>query len=122
MEGEWKKRLPKAIIVGAASCGSTTLLRFLGKHPVIQYASSEKNFFGNEKDYIKGLVHYLNQMPKSYGNQVTIEKTPNYLVLRYVPKRMFDLNAKTKLIFTILQVCGKSNIPFTHYKIDNKRR
>ena len=121
INGEWKTRFPKALIVGAANCGTTTLLRLLGKHPFIQYASSERNFFGNEKDYIKGLVHYVNQMPKSYGNQVTIEKTSNYLFQRYVAKRVFNLNVKMKLIFIFCEFVGRVIFHFFHYKIENKK-
>jgi len=78
MKGVPERRKPKAIIVGVAKCGTDTLLRFIEKHPLIKAPLREIKFFNNIDEYERGLPYYVNQMPESFENQITIEKSPQY--------------------------------------------
>lgn len=40
-------------------------------------------------------------MPKTYGSQITVEKTPGYFVTRETPKRIFDMDPAIKLILVV---------------------
>jgi hypothetical protein len=40
-------------------------------------------------------------MPFTYKNQMTMEKTPDYFRKSFVPKRVFNMNLKMKLILII---------------------
>eukprot|EP00111_Clytia_hemisphaerica_P001507 TCONS_00004322-protein len=99
MEGKLKKRFPQAIIAGVKKCGTRALLSFVGRHPLVKSAGMEMHFFDKNDTYQEGLDWYLDQMPESYENQVTIEKTPGYYVKPYVPKRVYEFSKTVKLIF-----------------------
>lgn len=102
-EGELKQRFPQAIIAGVKKCGTRALLSFLAKHPLVKSAGREMHFFDKNDSYSNGLEWYRQQMPESYENEITIEKTPGYFVKSYVPKRVYDFaqkfNKDLKLIF-----------------------
>jgi len=97
--GDLRKRYPQAIIGGVKKSGTRALLSFLAKHPLVKSAGSEKHFFDRNETYEEGLDWYLEQMPESYENEITIEKTPGYYVKPYVPKRIYDFSKTVKLIF-----------------------
>ena len=97
--GELKKRFPQAIIAGVKKCGTRALLSFLGKHPNVRSAGKEIHFFDKDDRYKLGLESYLDEMPLSYENELTIEKTPGYFISPYAPERIFKLSPSIKLIF-----------------------
>lgn len=126
---ELTQRLPDAIIIGAKKCGTRALLKFIGAHPNVSTTGAEVHFF--DRFYHMGLDWYKEQMPFTSENQLTIEKTPKYLVDKRVPRRVFRMNPKMKLIVVLRNpvdraiseyVQGKEN----HYKKrrapSNKRR
>ncbi|CAL4126981.1 unnamed protein product, partial [Meganyctiphanes norvegica] len=76
--GTLKKRLPTVIIIGVAKCGTGALRDILSIHPNIVAPYREINYFNNNKHYEQGLKYYRNMMPRSYEDQITIEKTPKY--------------------------------------------
>ena len=98
-ENKLTRKLPSAIIIGSSKCGTTTLLVFIGYHPNVAIASKEVYFFS--RNYAKGLEWYIEQMPLSNKQQITIDKTPLYLISKEAPKRIFDLNPKMKLILVL---------------------
>lgn len=89
----------KAIIIGAKKCGTRALLKFIGAHQNVSAANAETHFF--DRFYHMGLDWYREQMPYSNNHQITIEKTPKYLVDKQVPKRMFKMNPNIKLIVVL---------------------
>ena len=93
-----KRRLPQCLIIGARKAGTRALLQFLSLHPQIQIAKKEIHFFDNEDNYRKGLDWYRRQMPYSFPNQITIEKTPNYFIDEITPERVYRLNKTMKLL------------------------
>ena len=97
--GKLKRRFPQAIIGGVKKSGTRALLSFLSRHPLVKSAGSEKHFFDRNETYQEGLDWYLDEMPESYENEMTIEKTPGYYVKPYVPKRIYEFSKTVKLIF-----------------------
>jgi len=93
------KKLPQAIIIGAKKCGTRALLKFIGAHHNISTAGAEVHFF--DRNYHLGLDWYREQMPYSNDYQITIEKTPKYFIDKEVPKRVYEMNPKVKLIIVL---------------------
>ena len=97
--GVLKKRFPQAIIAGVKKSGTRALLSFLSRHPLVKSAGREMHFFDKNETYAAGLDWYLDEMPESYENELTIEKTPGYFIKPYVPKRILEFSKSVKLIF-----------------------
>lgn len=93
------KKLPQAIIIGAKKCGTRALLKFIGAHQNVSAANAETHFF--DRFYHMGYEWYREQMPLSNDAQITIEKTPKYLVDKLVPKRVYKMNPDIKLIVVL---------------------
>lgn len=91
-----KRNLPDAIIIGSKKSGTRALLNFIGAHPNVSTAGAEVHFF--DRFYHMGLEWYRDQMPLSSESQITIEKTPKYLVDEQVPRRVYRMNPHIKLI------------------------
>lgn len=96
-----RRRLPGCIIIGVRKGGTRALLEFLNLHPSIQKASDEVHFFDDNNKYSYGLTWYRKQMPYSFPDQVTIEKTPAYFITDSVPHRIHSMNSSIKLILIV---------------------
>ena len=96
-----QRRLPQCIIIGVRKGGTRALLEFLNLHPLIQKASDEVHFFDDDIKYNLGLNWYRNQMPYSFSEQVTIEKSPAYFVTESAPSRIHAMNSSIKLILIV---------------------
>jgi hypothetical protein len=53
-------------------------------------------------------------MPFAYKNQITMEKTPGYFRTSIVPKRVFKMNPKMKLILIIRDPTKRTVSTYTH--------
>ncbi|CAL4093272.1 unnamed protein product, partial [Meganyctiphanes norvegica] len=96
-----EKRLPQVIIIGAKKCGTGALQEILRLHPQIVSPREEVHFFERYQQYYLGLDWYRKQMPYSYKNQLTLEKTPKYFITPEVPERIYAMNASIKLILIV---------------------
>ena len=67
-----RRRLPGALIIGVAKCGTGALISFLGFHPSVRIARDEVYFFDTDSNYAKGLEWYRSRMPPSRSDQITI--------------------------------------------------
>ena len=94
-----KKRFPNAIIIGSAKSGTRALLEMLGSHPMIRCASKEVNYFSFH--FNKGLKWYINQMPGTKKNELTIEKSPRYFETSSSPQRIYNLSRNVQFILTV---------------------
>ncbi|GFS04213.1 heparan sulfate glucosamine 3-O-sulfotransferase 5-like [Elysia marginata] len=94
-----RPRLPKALIIGFSKCGTTALRTFLTLHPQIVSPIEEVRYFNF--NYTKGLEWYRRQMPPSTPNQITIEKTPSYIMSPIVLKRIYLYDSQVKLIIIV---------------------
>ncbi|RWS06764.1 heparan sulfate glucosamine 3-O-sulfotransferase 5-like protein [Dinothrombium tinctorium] len=95
------RRLPQCIIIGVRKGGTRALLEFLNIHPAVQKASDEVHFFDDDSKYEMGLEWYRRQMPYSFPEQVTIEKSPAYFVTESTPYRIHAMNSSVKLILIV---------------------
>ncbi|CAI9729342.1 heparan sulfate glucosamine 3-O-sulfotransferase 5-like [Octopus vulgaris] len=96
--GNLLQRNPNCIIIGVRKCGTRALLEFLSIHPNIQISKSEMHFFNKEHNYKKGLEWYRKEMPYTYEDEITIEKTPAYFITKKVPERIYKMNQTIKLL------------------------
>ncbi|KAL4240758.1 Heparan sulfate glucosamine 3-O-sulfotransferase 5 [Mactra antiquata] len=92
------KRPPGAIIIGVPRCGTRTLANFLQDHPNIAIKESDILYF--DKASNRSLGWYIDQMPCSKSNQITIERTASYFRNEPTPERMYNWNQNVKLIIT----------------------
>lgn len=115
-QGNIKKRLPQAIIVGVRKCGTRALLEMLYLHPRIQKAAGEVHFFDRDENYKKGLEWYRSKMPHSYRGQITIEKSPSYFVTPEVPERIRAMNASIKLLLIVREPVTRAISDYTQLK------
>ncbi|XP_074866903.1 heparan sulfate glucosamine 3-O-sulfotransferase 2 [Carettochelys insculpta] len=93
------KRLPQALIVGVKKGGTRAVLEFIRVHPEVRALGSEPHFF--DRHYERGLEWYRSLMPRTFGSQITMEKTPSYFVTRDAPRRIFNMSRDTKLIVVV---------------------
>ncbi len=96
-----KRRLPQALIIGVRKAGTRALLEFLNLHPNIQAEKKEMHFFDDDTKYVSGLEWYRKKMPYTYGDQITIEKTPAYFVEELVPERIYKMNSSIRLLLVV---------------------
>ncbi|XP_059162825.1 heparan sulfate glucosamine 3-O-sulfotransferase 1-like [Physella acuta] len=94
-------RLPHCIIVGVSKCGTRALLEYLDLNPYVTAVPREINFFNNDSLYKNGLEWYRQEMPASYSNQITIEKSPDYFECPECPRRISAMNKTIKLIILL---------------------
>lgn len=100
-EGELRKRLPNAIIIGVKKGGTRALLEILKIHPSVRACSIEVHFFDRDENYEQGLDWYRQQMPTSLPGQITIEKSPSYFITSKVPERVYRMSKTVKLIVIV---------------------
>lgn len=93
------RRLPSALIIGVKKSGTRALLEFIRFHPDVRASGCEVHFF--DRHYKKGLRWYRHRMPVTRDGQITMEKTPSYFITREVPKRVYNMNPKTKLLLVV---------------------
>ena len=115
-----KRRLPECLIIGVMKAGTDALLSYLKIHPRLAVHPVEARFFDVDANYAKGLEHYRTQMPYSYPDQITIEKTPYYFTTDSVPKRIKQFNKNIKLIVTLRNPVTRVISHFAHFKSHGK--
>ncbi|XP_077988124.1 heparan sulfate glucosamine 3-O-sulfotransferase 1-like [Glandiceps talaboti] len=117
---ESRKRLPNVIIAGIKKCGTGPVRSFLKFHPSVVVNDTEVHYF--DRHYSEGLTWYINQMPESQENQLTIEKTPRYFVEPAVPRQIYeDVSPQTKMIFVACEPVHRAVSDYLHiYKHTRK--
>ncbi|RUS91293.1 hypothetical protein EGW08_000907 [Elysia chlorotica] len=107
-----RQRLPKALIIGFSKCGTTALRTFLTLHPNIVSPIEEVRYFNF--NYTKGLDWYRRQMPPSTEDQITLEKTPSYIMSPIVLKRIYLFDSRVKLIIIIRDPIVRLQSQYAH--------
>ncbi|XP_029201810.2 heparan sulfate glucosamine 3-O-sulfotransferase 1-like [Acropora muricata] len=100
-ETKQERRLPNALVVGVRKGGTRAVLDFLSRHPSVKACPREVHFFDQQENYKRGLDWYREQMPLSFPNEMTIEKSPAYYVTDGVPKKVFEMSPSTKLLVVV---------------------
>lgn len=98
--GECRRRLPQAIVIGVKKCGTGTLRYFLKVHPQVVFSRDEEiHYFNVPSRHDRGIEWYRRQMSLSRSKQITMEKTPRYFVSSAAPLGIYnEVSPKTKII------------------------
>ncbi|RUS81911.1 hypothetical protein EGW08_010338 [Elysia chlorotica] len=126
-------RLPGAIIIGVRKGGTKALIEFLNIHPQVVAATDEMHFFSDDDNYGQGMHWYLNKMPMSLPDQITMEKTPKYFISQAAPDRIHSMNSSIRLVLALrnpvtrvisdfaqrVENMGDTGRNFTEYVLDN---
>ena len=96
-----KRRLPKALIIGAKKCGTTALLKMLLSHPLITGPNYETGFFVKSNRYNRGFKWYRGIMPYSSEKEITIEKSPSYFYNQNALERIYEYSRDMKLLLIL---------------------
>ena len=113
--GESYRRLPNALIVGCAKCGTRALITFLELHPDIKCARREQHFFDVNETYENGLEWYRKQMPERTRDEISLEKSPAYFVVDDVAKRVYHMNSSVKIIVVLCEPVRKIVSRYAQY-------
>lgn len=116
---------PNFIIIGAARCGTTSLYNCLIKHPYIGSAlRKEIHFF--DSNFHNGFNWYKSFFPFKFRklvikyifrhNFITGESTPFYMLHPGVPKRVFSLLPKLKIIIILRNPTDRIYSHYNKYK------
>ncbi|GFO34985.1 heparan sulfate glucosamine 3-o-sulfotransferase 4 [Plakobranchus ocellatus] len=112
VSSEKRPRLPKALIIGFSKCGTTALRTFLTLHPDIVSPIEEVRYFNF--NYSKGLEWYRQQMPPSTEQQITIEKTPSYIMSTEALSRIYMYDSLIKLIIIVRDPIVRLQSQYAH--------
>ena len=107
-----RPRLPKALIIGFSKCGTAALRTFLTIHPDVVSPIPELRYF--TLYHSKGLEWYRKQMPPSTEQQLTIEKTPSYIMTIESLQRIHEYNPKVKLIVIVRDPIIRMQSEYAH--------
>lgn len=89
--------LPDYIIIGAQRCGTTSMMRYVGAHPGVDFvAQKEVDFF--HRHYSKGRHWYGRQLGKRRAGLLYGEKSAHYLFDPRIPDRIAKTVPNVKLI------------------------
>ena len=95
------QHFPQAIIIGVKKGGTKALLTMLSTHPQIRTAKGEIHFFDKNETFRKGVKWYVQQMPFSSPDQMTIEKSPSYFITPYAPQRLYKVFPTVKILLIV---------------------
>ena len=95
------KRFPQAVIIGVKKGGTRALIDMLKSHPSIVAARGEVHYFDREEYFENGVQWYIDRMPCTTKQQVTIEKSPGYFVSKETPLRMKMVSRNVKPILIV---------------------
>ena len=116
---DFARRFPQAIIIGVRKGGTRALIDMLCIHPDIASPRGEVHFFDRIENYNKGVEWYINLMPNTVVNQITIEKSPSYFVTPDTPERISMANRTLKLILIVKNPVDRAISDFA--QLDAKR-
>jgi hypothetical protein len=113
--------LPDFLIIGAQRCGTTSLYRYLAKHPCVAPSfTKEVHFFDN--DFVRGEGWYRAHFPtalSAYYSQrirrcpfVTGEASPYYIYHPHAAKRVAAAIPKVKLVALLRNPVDRA---YSHY-------
>ena len=93
------KRFPDAIIIGIKKAGTGALLRMLLAHPLIKGPATEMDFWDSEQKL--DLQWYMDRMPLTRPNELTIEKSPSYCYSDLAVERLYNHTTKIKILMIV---------------------
>ncbi|MCS4054464.1 sulfotransferase domain-containing protein [Salinibacter ruber] len=89
------------VIAGAGKAGTSALSVYLNQHPKVCISPSEVHFFDTNR-YQDDREAYLNSLGFSSRKcKVIGDKTPSYLYVPFVPKRIHSLDLQIKVVISV---------------------
>ena len=82
------RRFPKYMIIGFGKAGTKALFEVLKLHPSLKGPETEQRYFS--RYYSQGLSSYLVHLPDPPPGGFTIEKSPDYITLPNVHRRILN--------------------------------
>ncbi len=109
-------RLPEFLIIGAAKCGTSTLFRYLRRHPgVFGSEPKEPCFFDPAVNWQRGFDWYRGLFAGARDDQICGEASTNYTrfpQVRGVPERIHAAIPHAKLIYLVRHPVERA---YSHY-------
>jgi hypothetical protein len=100
-------RLPDALIIGAARCGTTSLFEYLSQHPnAAPSRIKELRFF--DRQWLLGPRWYRANFPSGPERRLAFEATPFYLHEPLVPARVWSLIPDVKLVVMLREPVARA--------------
>jgi hypothetical protein len=110
------RRIPDFIIIGAAKAGTTTLYRYLARHPnIFMSEPKEPTYFARDERFRRGEDWYLSLFQDAGSDQLCGEASTNYTNWPLYPDtvaRMADLTPSAKLIYLMRNPVDRA---YSHY-------
>jgi len=122
------RTLPDFLVIGAEKCGTTSLYRYLVRHPdVVRASTKEPHFFDYHWD--EGPAWYRAHFPlavrrtlarRLFGVELRIgEASPDYIFHPHAPERVRRLLPRVKLIALLRNPIDRA---FSHYQQQVRKR
>lgn len=114
------RALPDFMIIGAQKSGTTSLYKYLTKHPDIKpsYVVKELNYF--DDDYVRGADWYRSNFPKRRKGKLYFEGTTHYLYHPLSPQRIKETLPDIKVIALLRNPIDRAYSNYKH-QISAKR-
>lgn len=106
--------LPDFIIIGAQKAGTTSLFKYLSRHPVLQPSITTKELHYFDSNYTKGELWYRSNFPLRRAGKLYYEASPSYLLHPCVPERMAEMVPKAKLIILLRNPVERAYSSYQH--------
>ncbi len=109
-----RRALPTFLIIGAQKAGTTSLYRYLAKHPDIKpnFVVKELSFF--DEYYDRGIPWYKSHFPFKRKNKHYFEGTTHYLFNPLAPKRIKDVLPNVKIIALLRNPIDRAYSSYKH--------
>lgn len=110
------RRKPDFIIIGAAKAGTTSIYRYLARHPgIFMSEPKEPTYFARDERFRLGEAWYLSLFKNARPNQLCGEASTNYTnwpLYRDTVARMSELVPNAKLIYIMRHPVDRA---YSHY-------
>jgi len=114
-----RSHLPDFIIIGAAKSGTSSLFHYFENHDHIFIPGiKEIEFFCKDENYSKGIEWYKKHFNPAGNNQVCGDASTTYSRWPHtadVPKRIFELIPKVKLIYILRHPVERTYSHYLHH-------
>ena len=108
------RALPDFMIIGTQKGGTTSLYKYLAKHPNIKsnYVVKELSFF--DEYYSRGEIWYKSNFPKRKKGKLYFEGTTHYLYNPLIPKRVKKMLPNVKVIALLRDPVDRAYSSYKH--------
>ena len=119
------RSLPDFLIIGGQRCGTTSLYRYLARHPAVVSAVLNKGVHYFDTDYDKGLNWYRSHFPsdpykalvarrRNVTRVITGEGSPYYVFHPLAAARIADVLPAVKAILILRDPVTRAHSHYTH--------